>query len=75
MIDTLPDIVPVVDHVDALPGLVVCTGMCGHGFGIGPAFGRITARLALGQGAGFDLTRFRMSRFFDGSKLLAGPNL
>lgn len=75
MIDTLPDIVPVVDHVDQLPGLVVCTGMCGHGFGIGPAFGRIAARLALGQGAGFDLTRFRMARFFDGSKLVAGPNL
>ena len=75
MIDTLPDIVPVVDEVEALPGLVVCTGMCGHGFGIGPAFGRIAARLALGQGPGFDLTRFRLSRFFDGSKLVAGPNL
>ena len=75
MIDTLPDIVPVVDHVDQLPGLVVCTGMCGHGFGIGPAFGRIAARLALGQGPGFDLTRFRLARFSDGSKLVAGPNL
>ncbi|MFZ3581325.1 NAD(P)/FAD-dependent oxidoreductase [Loktanella sp. DJP18] len=75
MIDTLPDIVPVVDHVDSLPGLVVCTGMCGHGFGIGPAFGRIAARLALGQGPGFDLSRFRLSRFSDGSKMVAGPNL
>ncbi len=75
MIDTLPDIVPVVDYVDQLPGLVVCTGMCGHGFGIGPAFGRIAARLATGGGAGFDLQRFRLSRFSDGSKLIAGPNL
>ena len=75
MIDTLPDIVPVVDEVEALPGLVICTGMCGHGFGIGPAFGQIAARLALGQGTGFDLTRFRLSRFFDGSRLTAGPNL
>jgi glycine/D-amino acid oxidase-like deaminating enzyme len=75
MIDTLPDIVPVVDHVDQLPGLVVCTGMCGHGFGIGPAFGLIAARLAMGQDPLFDLTRFRLSRFSDGSKLIAGPNL
>jgi glycine/D-amino acid oxidase-like deaminating enzyme len=75
MIDTLPDIVPVVDHVDQIPGLTVCTGMCGHGFGIGPAFGRITARLALGRAPGFDLSRFRLSRFTDGSKLIAGPNL
>ena len=37
MIDVLPDVVPVVDHVAALPGLTVATGMCGHGFGIGPA--------------------------------------
>ena len=75
MIDTLPDIVPVVDHVDQIPGLTVCTGMCGHGFGIGPAFGRITARLALWRAPGFDLSRFRLSRFTDGSKLIAGPNL
>ncbi len=75
MIDTMPDIVPVVDRCDALPGLTICTGMSGHGFGIGPAMGRIAGRLATGQGAGHDLHRFRLSRFSDGSRLLSGPSL
>lgn len=75
MIDTLPDVVPVVDHADRIPGLTVATGMCGHGFGIGPAFGRIVADLVQGKPTGHDMSRFRLSRFFDGSKLELGPNL
>ncbi|CUH76723.1 NAD(P)/FAD-dependent oxidoreductase [Tropicibacter naphthalenivorans] len=75
MIDVLPDVVPVVDHVSALPGLMVCTGMCGHGFGAGPGFGRIMADLASGKDPGIDLTRFRLSRFSDGSRLVPGPNI
>ena len=75
MIDVLPDVVPVVDRCEALPGLTVVTGMCGHGFGIGPAFGRIAVALAQGTDPGHDLSRFRLSRFSDGSKLVTGPNL
>lgn len=75
MIDVLPDVVPVVDQVEALPGLVVCTGMCGHGFGAGPGFGRIAADLALGRDPGVDLRRFRLSRFSDGSPMVPGPNI
>ncbi len=75
MIDVLPDVVPVVDHVSQIPGLIVVTGMCGHGFGAGPGFGRIAADLAAGKEPGHDLSRFRLSRFFDGSKLVRGPNL
>ncbi|MCR8549762.1 FAD-binding oxidoreductase [Salipiger sp. P9] len=75
MIDVMPDVVPVVDRVAALPGLTVLTGMCGHGFGIGPAFGRIAADMVLGRDPGHDLSRFRLSRFSDGSKLVTGPNL
>ncbi len=75
MIDTMPDVVPVVDNVADVPGLTVATGMSGHGFGIGPAFGRISAALALGDAPGYDIARFRLSRFTDGSKLELGPNL
>jgi glycine/D-amino acid oxidase-like deaminating enzyme len=75
MIDVLPDVVPVVDRVAKIPGLTVCTGMCGHGFGAGPGFGRIAADLAAGDDPGTDLSRFRMGRFFDGSTLVPGPNL
>jgi glycine/D-amino acid oxidase-like deaminating enzyme len=38
MIDTLPDVVPVVDRAP-IPGLTIATGMSGHGFGIGPGMG------------------------------------
>ncbi|WP_126975784.1 NAD(P)/FAD-dependent oxidoreductase [Frigidibacter oleivorans] len=72
MIDTMPDIVPVVDAAP-IPGLTIATGMCGHGFGIGPAFGRIVADLVRGRDPGHDLTRFRFSRFTDGSKIELGP--
>ncbi len=75
LIDTLPDVVPIVDTCDALPGLTICTGMCGHGFGIGPAMGRVTAQLATNTAHGYDLTRFRFARFSDGSPLTLGPNL
>ena len=75
MIDAMPDMVPVVDACAAIPGLTICTGMCGHGFGIGPAMGKISARLAIGQNAEHDLTRFRLSRFSDGHRLVMGPDL
>lgn len=35
MIDTMPDVVPIVDHVPELDGLILATGMSAHGFGIG----------------------------------------
>ncbi len=63
MIDTMPDVVPVVDRIAALPGLVLATGMSGHGFGIGPAFGRVVADLVTGGAVGHDLTAFRQARF------------
>jgi glycine/D-amino acid oxidase-like deaminating enzyme len=73
MIDTMPDIIPVMDRVAALPGLTLGTGFSGHGFGIGPGAGRILAALATGEDVGHDLTRFRLSRFRDGSKMRLGP--
>ncbi|MCF2872565.1 FAD-binding oxidoreductase [Octadecabacter sp. G9-8] len=75
MIDTLPDVVPVVDHADTIPGLIIATGMCGHGFGIGPGFGRVVADMVAGDDPGHDLSRFRLGRFTDGSRLVAGPTL
>ena len=75
MIDMIPDIVPVIDRVAAVPGLVIATGMCGHGFGIGPGVGRVVADLVAGGDIGHDLSRFRLSRFSDGSKLVPGPTL
>ena len=75
MIDVMPDIVPVVDHCVAIPGLVITTGMSGHGFGIGPGMGRVIASLVTGGDVGHDLNRFRLSRFTDGNAMRLGPDV
>ena len=75
MIDTMPDVVPVIDRVASVPGLVLATGLSGHGFGIGPGVGRVVADLVAGNDVGHDLARFRLSRFSDGSKPEPGPSL
>jgi glycine/D-amino acid oxidase-like deaminating enzyme len=74
MIDSLPDVVPIVDHAP-ISGLTIATGMSGHGFGIGPGMGRVVADLVTGRAVGHDLTRFRLSRFSDGSRIEPGPSL
>jgi glycine/D-amino acid oxidase-like deaminating enzyme len=73
MIDATPDVVPVMDRVDACPGLFIATGFSGHGFGIGPGAGKVMADLVTGESPRFDLSRFRFSRFSDGSKMRPGP--
>ena len=75
MIDTMPDVVPVIDRAPTIPGLVVATGMSGHGFGIGPGMGRVIADLVAGHPPGHDLRRFRLQRFADGSRIAPGPSL
>jgi glycine/D-amino acid oxidase-like deaminating enzyme len=73
MIDVTPDAVPVLGEVKQISGLHLATGLSGHGFGIGPAIGRIMADLLTGRPPGHDLTRFRPDRFSDGSKIIPGP--
>ena len=75
MIDTFPDLVPVIDRVSDLPGLTLGTGMSGHGFGIGPAVGRCLAAIVQRKQSGHDLRRFRFERFRDGSPMRLGPAL
>ena len=75
MIDAMADIVPIVDRAPSLEGLIIATGMSGHGFGIGPGFGKVIAQLAAGNPVGHDISRFRFSRFSDGSKLRPGPGI
>ncbi len=73
MIDALPDVVPVLDRAPDTEGLWIATGFSGHGFGIGPAAGRIMADLIQGNPVEYDLSRFRLARFADGSPLKLGP--
>ncbi|MBT3622826.1 MAG: FAD-binding oxidoreductase [Gammaproteobacteria bacterium] len=73
MIDATPDVVPVMDAIESCPGLFLATGFSGHGFGIGPGAGKVMADLITGDETGYDLSRFRFSRFSDGSKMRPGP--
>lgn len=75
MMDVTPDVVPVMDQVADYPGLFLATGFSGHGFGIGPGAGRVMADMIMGRPPVHDLTRFRLSRFSDGSRMKPGPGL
>ena len=73
MIDVTPDAVPYICEATSPRGLFIGTGMSGHGFGIGPAVGKILADLIEGRAPGHDLHRFRYERFRDGSPIVPGP--
>lgn len=74
-IDATPDVIPYIGPAGAIPGLTVAAGFSGHGFGIGPAAGRLAADLATGQTPSVDPTPFRLSRFSDGSPIVIGPEI
>ncbi len=63
MIDVTPDEGPVIDALPDVPGLTVATGFSGHGFGLGPAAGRLAAALATGYAPAVDPAPFRRARF------------
>jgi glycine/D-amino acid oxidase-like deaminating enzyme len=75
MIETTPDVVPVICPAETLPGFHIATGLSGHGFGIGPGAGKAAAGMLTGKDSGIDISPFRLSRFFDGSPLKLGPSL
>jgi glycine/D-amino acid oxidase-like deaminating enzyme len=68
-IDVTPDAVPVISPVDRVPGFFIATGFSGHGFGIGPAAGKLTADLVTGATPLVDPNAFRLGRFSDGSRI------
>ena len=75
MIDTTPDFVPVMDEIPGHENLYLATGFSGHGFGIGSGAGEVMAKMIRGKKIAFDLSRFRCSRFSDGSPVILGPVL
>ncbi len=64
---TTPDLHPVIDRVDGIDGLYICTGFSGHGFKLAPAVGIVMAELMLeGKATTVDIGRLRMGRFKEG---------
>ena len=69
MIESSPDVVPIIDSIDRLPGFHIATGFSGHGFGIGPGAGKAIAGMLMGKNSGIDISPLRLGRFFDGSPI------
>lgn len=63
MIDVMPDEIPVIDRVPNHEGMWMATGLSGHGFGIGPGIGLLTAQLVTGETPVADPKPFAFSRF------------
>jgi glycine/D-amino acid oxidase-like deaminating enzyme len=65
-IDATPDAIPVVGEAGPA-GLVLATGLTGHGFAMGPIVGQLVAELVTGGRPSLDLRPFRFSRFAEGA--------
>ena len=63
MMDATPDSVPVICEAPTLPGLFISSGYSGHGFGIGPGAGRLTADLVTGHAPLVEPAAFHIDRF------------
>lgn len=63
LVDATPDAVPVIGEVPRLPGFFISSGYSGHGFGIGPGAGRLTADLVTGSAPLVDPKPYRLDRF------------
>jgi glycine/D-amino acid oxidase-like deaminating enzyme len=68
--DVTPDAIPVISGVEKIPGLFIGTGFSGHGFGIGPAAGKLMADLVANDAPLVNPHAFRLSRFSDGTKIV-----
>jgi glycine/D-amino acid oxidase-like deaminating enzyme len=60
----------VISGVDTVPGMFIGTGFSGHGFGIGPAAGKLMADLVANDTPLVDPNAFRLNRFSDGTKIV-----
>jgi glycine/D-amino acid oxidase-like deaminating enzyme len=69
MVETSPDVVPMIGEVGDVSGFYIASGFSGHGFGIGPGAGKALAAMLTGADNPIDLKPFRLSRFFDGSPI------
>ena len=67
--DFTPDLIPVIDRLERPKGLVIATGLSGHGFGMGPIVGKLASELVLDGKPSLDLHALRLSRFADGTKI------
>ena len=62
-IDDCIDHVPVISHVEEVPGLILAYAFTGHGFGICPTVGMLLSEMVEGSETTLDISAFRYDRF------------
>jgi sarcosine oxidase subunit beta len=62
-IDECKDHVPVISHVEEVPGLILACAFTGHGFGISPTVGMLLSEMVEGKEMTLDISAFRYDRF------------
>ena len=68
-----PDSHPVMDRIDGVDGLYLCSGFSGHGFKLSPMVGVLMAELiSSGAATTMDISPLRFSRFAEGALNSAG---
>ena len=68
-----PDSHPIMDRIEGVDGLYLCTGFSGHGFKLSPMVGALMAELiGTGRATTVDITPLRFSRFAEGQLNGAG---
>ena len=65
-IDTTPDLVPILGPAGKPEGLFLSMGYSGHGFGLGPIAGKLTADLIVDGESSVDWRPFSVHRFKEG---------
>jgi glycine/D-amino acid oxidase-like deaminating enzyme len=69
LIDTTPDLVPVITEARTIPGLIIASGFSGHGFGLGPGAGKLVSQMVLNETPYCDIAPFSLSRFDKGQAI------
>lgn len=62
VIDITPDSNPIIDKINAIPGLTIATGFSGHGFGTGPAAGQLAADIITNADPLIDPSPYKFER-------------
>ncbi|WP_449279017.1 NAD(P)/FAD-dependent oxidoreductase [Leucobacter sp. GX24907] len=63
LVDMTPDGLPVIDGNTGVDGLVIVTGLAGHGLHLGPVLGEIATELAFEGRSSRPIDAFRLARF------------
>lgn len=66
LVDLTPDGLPIIDGGAGPSGLTIITGLCGHGYALGPVLGEIAADFSLTGSTSRPIDTFKLERYTNG---------